>query len=559
MNILGVIQARGGSKGIPKKNIYNICGHPLIAYTIAAGLGSKLITDLVVSTDSDEIAEVAKKYGALVPFKRPEELAGDKVPSVDSLVHAVLETERILGKIYDYVVELPCVSPLRNAADIDEALNKLIVDGCDSVISMTDTGEKHPTRLKKIEYDQIVDMTKEYPEPAVGSRRQDLKPIAYIRNGAIYSMRRDVLIKEHSRHGKVSRPYIMSPETSINIDTMLDLEIAEFFISKGRCINKPRVKFRLLITTPLHFLPDILIKYKETAECVVMGPDTSVADIKMALAQADGWVCSPCPQYVINDDILKYATKLKFIASTSTGTNHIDVEYCKSNKIKILSLREDPNLSTITASSEFTFGLMLATVRKIPQAFDNVKNGKWRDAEDQLRSIELAGKTLGIIGYGRIGSNNAKYAKAFGMNVVVYDPYVKINDPNIQQVSFLANVLSKADVVMVCVHLSPETKGMVNHHWFNLMKSGAIFINTSRGEVVDEHALLENLYYGKLAAAGLDVLADEANIGKNTNKLIEYAKQHNNLIITSHIAGLTYDSERKAAEIILEKVKREII
>lgn len=559
MNILGVIQARGGSKGIPKKNIYNICGHPLIAYTIAAGLGSKLITDLVVSTDSDEIAEVAKKYGALVPFKRPEELAGDKVPSVDSLVHAVLETERILGKIYDYVVELPCVSPLRNAADIDEALNKLIVDGCDSVISMTDTGEKHPTRLKKIEYDQIVDMTKEYPEPAVGSRRQDLKPIAYIRNGAIYSMRRDVLIKEHSRHGKVSRPYIMSPETSINIDTMLDLEIAEFFISKGRCINKPRVKFRLLITTPLHFLPDILTKYKETAECVVLGSDTSVADIKMALAQADGWVCSPCPQYVINDDILKYATKLKFIASTSTGTNHIDVEYCKSNKIKILSLREDPNLSTITASSEFTFGLMLATVRKIPQAFDNVKNGKWRDAEDQLRSIELAGKTLGIIGYGRIGSNNAKYAKAFGMNVVVYDPYVKINDPNIQQVSFLANVLSKADVVMVCVHLSPETKGMVNHHWFNLMKSGAIFINTSRGEVVDEHALLENLYYGKLAAAGLDVLADEANIGKNTNKLIEYAKQHNNLIITSHIAGLTYDSERKAAEIILEKVKREII
>lgn len=559
MNILGVIQARGGSKGIPKKNIYNICGHPLIAYTIAAGLGSKLITDLVVSTDSDEIAEAAKKYGALVPFKRPEELAGDKVPSVDSLAHAVLETERILGKTYDYVVELPCVSPLRNAADIDEALNKLIADGCDSVISMTDTGEKHPTRLKKIEYDQIVDMTKEYPEPAVGSRRQDLKPTAYIRNGAIYSMRRDVLIKEHSRHGKVSRPYIMSPETSINIDTMLDLEIAEFFISKGRCANKPRVKFRLLITTPLHFLPDILIKYKETAECVVMGPDTSVADIKMALAQADGWVCSPCPQYVINDDILKYATKLKFIASTSTGTNHIDVEYCKSNKIKVLSLREDPNLSTITASSEFTFGLMLATVRKIPQAFDNVKNGKWRDAEDQLRSIELAGKTLGIIGYGRIGSNNAKYAKALGMNVIVYDPYVKINDLDIQQVSFLANVLSKADVVMVCVHLSPETKGMVNHHWFNLMKSGAIFINTSRGEVVDEHALLKNLYCGKLAAAGLDVLADEANIGKNTNKLIEYAKQHNNLIITSHIAGLTYDSERKAAEIILEKVKREII
>ena len=233
MKILAVIQARGGSKGIPKKNIYPINGYPLISYSIAAAKNSKLISDVIVSTDASDIAQTAKEYGAQVPFIRPAELSGDKILSVDSLHHAVIETERILGKKYELIIELPCVSPLRDHQDIDAALKKLIDSSADSVISMVDTGEKHPVRLKKIENDFIEDFTKEFPEPNQNSRRQDLFPPSYIRNGAIYAMKREVLIEKKSRHGEKSLAYVMSDNKSVNIDTLEDLKKAEFKIKNG--------------------------------------------------------------------------------------------------------------------------------------------------------------------------------------------------------------------------------------------------------------------------------------------------------------------------------------
>lgn len=242
IKVLGVILARGGSKGIPKKNIYPICGHPLIGYSITAALNSKYVSDLVVSTDSEEIAKVARIYGAITPFIRPDSLSGDIVPSVDALRHAATEVEKTLKGSYDYIIELPCVAPLRDCTHIDGALEKLHNTGCDSVISVVNTGEKHPIRLKKIVDGQIVDFCKEYPEPAVGSRRQDLKPKSYVRNGAIYAMTRETLIDNCSRHGCDSRPYIMSTSKSINIDEPLDMKLAEFFISGGYCNNHPTEK-----------------------------------------------------------------------------------------------------------------------------------------------------------------------------------------------------------------------------------------------------------------------------------------------------------------------------
>jgi phosphoglycerate dehydrogenase-like enzyme/CMP-N-acetylneuraminic acid synthetase len=557
MNILGVIQARGGSKGIPKKNIYDIAGHPLISYSIEAGLNSKLITDLIVSTDDDEIAEISKKYNAIVPFKRPKELAGDLITSVESLKYALLEAEKIFNKTYDYIIELPCVSPLRDELDIDCAIKKLIDTSCDSVISVCCTGEKHPTRLKKIVNDRIADISLEYPEPSVGSRRQDLTPDAYIRNGAIYAMTRETLING-TRQGKDSRPYIMLAEKSINIDTLFDLEMAEFLILKGKCKNKPKCRHKFLINTPLDFMPEVKDKFEEIANCTIISKDSSIDEVIKYITYADIWICSPCPKYIIDENILKHANKLKIIASTSTGTNHIDMNYCKKHNIKILSLKDSEKVKNITASSEFTFALMLSTIRNVCQSFDNVKNNGWREKESNLRANELCGKTLGIVGLGRIGSNNAKYALAFGMKVMVYDPFVKVNIENTERVMNILDLLRSSDVIMICVHLSKETNCMVDESWFSNMKNGVYFINTSRGEVIDENALLDNLKSGKIKAAGLDVLTNESLIGKDKNKLIEYAKENNNLIITSHIAGLTYESEVKAAEIILEELKKNL-
>ena len=225
MKSLAVILARGGSKGIPKKNIIDLNGMPLIYYTIKAALDSKVFDEVVVSTDCEDIAKVAKFHGAQVPFMRPDELSQDHVWSRDALKHAVVECERIFEKTYDYVIELPCVAPLRSALHIKGAYKKIVETGADSVISVCQMQDKHPVRMKRIVDDTIQDFCKLHPE-GEGSRRQDLEP-CFIRNGAIYAMTRDCIVKEFSRNGKVSRPYIMHELESVNIDSMIDLVTAK--------------------------------------------------------------------------------------------------------------------------------------------------------------------------------------------------------------------------------------------------------------------------------------------------------------------------------------------
>ena len=200
-NCLAVILARGGSKGIKQKNIKKINNHPLISYSIYAALKSKYIEKIIVSSDSNKIRNVAKIYGAEAPFKRPKILSGDKVPSVTALKHAVIETEKIYKRKFDYIIELPCVSPLRDHTDVDKAVEILIEKKYDSVISYVNTGEKHPTRLKRIKNNIVTNFCKDYPEPDIGSRRQDFEE-CYIRNGAIYAMTRKTLIEKNSRNGK---------------------------------------------------------------------------------------------------------------------------------------------------------------------------------------------------------------------------------------------------------------------------------------------------------------------------------------------------------------------
>ena len=194
--VLAVILARGGSKGIPLKNIANINGHPLISYSITAALKSKLVNKIVVSTDSEQITKVSRIYGADVPFKRSSRLSGDKITSAEALRDAVIKSEKIFRTTYDFIIELPCVSPFRDNLDIDNALKILINNKkLDSVISYVNTGEKHPVRLKRIVNGKVTNFCKEYKESKFHSRRQDFEP-CFIRNGAIYAMRRDVIIKK---------------------------------------------------------------------------------------------------------------------------------------------------------------------------------------------------------------------------------------------------------------------------------------------------------------------------------------------------------------------------
>jgi len=228
--ILGITLARGGSKSIEKKNIKNLCGKPLIAYTISEALKSNLLTRYIVSTDDSEIKDVAEKNGAEVPFLRPADLATDKASSMVALNHAIDFVEKEEGIKYDYVVELMCTNPLKTVKDIDSCIDKLIQTGADSVIAVHKLEDHHPIRIKKIIGDRIIDFC--LPEP-LDSRRQDLKPDAYIRSGAIYALKRDELMIRNSRYGtKNSRPYILPPERAVNVDTEIDFLVAETLIKE---------------------------------------------------------------------------------------------------------------------------------------------------------------------------------------------------------------------------------------------------------------------------------------------------------------------------------------
>jgi CMP-N-acetylneuraminic acid synthetase len=232
IRILGVTLARGGSKSVPRKNIKPIAGVPLICYTITEALKSDFITRYIVSTDDAEIQKIAIECGANAPFLRPSEFSTDEASSVAAMQHAVNWIEDQEGVKYDYVVELMCTNPLKTVEDIDSSIEKLILTGADSVIAIHQLEDHHPARIKKIVNDKIVDFC--IPEISE-SRRQDLKPDAYVRSGSIYALQRDYLMIDGKRYGADDRPYILPSDRVINIDTKIDFLIAEQII-----VNKER-------------------------------------------------------------------------------------------------------------------------------------------------------------------------------------------------------------------------------------------------------------------------------------------------------------------------------
>lgn len=228
--ILMVTLARGGSKSIPKKNIALLAGSPLIAYTVVEARRVSFKHDYIVSTDDEEIAQCARHYGAEVPFLRPPELASDTASSAAAVIHAVRWMEEHRNKRYDIVIELMCTNPMKTSRDIDAVIRKMLDTGADSVIGVIPLLDHHPIRIKKIVDDHLVDFCL-YEKPE--NRRQDLQPPAYIRNGSIYAVKRDVLLATGARYGTTeSRPHIMDADTSVNIDGPLDILVAEALLKQ---------------------------------------------------------------------------------------------------------------------------------------------------------------------------------------------------------------------------------------------------------------------------------------------------------------------------------------
>jgi len=230
MRVLGIITARGGSKGIPEKNTAVLAGKPLLQYTTEAALGSCLAR-VVLSTDSPRIAKAARPLSVDIPFLRPPELAMDDTPTLPVLQHVVRRLEAEQNDRYDAVFTLQPTNPLRLTSDIDGAVALLKETGAESVIGYTAIGERHPARMKSIDKDGRVH-DPPFSETYEGMRRQDL-PAYFLRDGSVYLTRRDVLIHDDTLSGRDCRAWLIPRERACNIDEPYDLQYAEFLLSLG--------------------------------------------------------------------------------------------------------------------------------------------------------------------------------------------------------------------------------------------------------------------------------------------------------------------------------------
>lgn len=245
----------------------------------------------------------------------------------------------------------------------------------------------------------------------------------------------------------------------------------------------------------------------------------------------------------VTRDVIEAAENLKVIGRAGVGVDNIDIKAATERGIIVVNA---PEASSITVA-EHTIGLMLALARRIPQANASLKAGKWE--KKKFLGIELRGKTLGVIGMGRIGSQVVRKAKAFEMHCIAYDPYIskKLAEELGVEVVELDELLARSDFITIHVPLTEQTRHLINAEAIAKMKDGAYLINAARGGVVDEAALYDALRSGKLAGAALDVFEKEPPFG---SPLLEL----DNCIVTPHLGASTEEAQRYASLIACEEV-----
>lgn len=256
----------------------------------------------------------------------------------------------------------------------------------------------------------------------------------------------------------------------------------------------------------------------------------------------------------VDEDVIIAGKRLKLIATATTGTDHIDLIAAKARKIPVVSLKgERAFLDGISATAELAWGLLIGLVRNIPVALKTVHQGQWH--QQAHIGHMLRGKTLGIVGLGRLGTMVAGYGAAFGMTVLATDPTVKKAPKGVKLVP-LKTLLAESDCVSIHAPLIDETKGLIDAKAIAAMKDGAVLVNTARGGIVDEAAILKALKSGHLAGYATDVLDGETmfNGDAGGHPLVAYARTHENVLITPHIGGTTEESRAMTDVFIAKKV-----
>jgi len=256
-------------------------------------------------------------------------------------------------------------------------------------------------------------------------------------------------------------------------------------------------------------------------------------------------------KYYIDIDFLEKAKKLKYICTPTTGLNHIDLEVCKKKGIKVISLKNESSfLTTIRATPEHTFGLVLSLLRNYKTAFLNDDNQKWD--RDKYKGYELYGKTVGIIGLGRVGKILANYFKAFDSEILFYDIDEMVTSSVARKKDSIEKLIDKSDIIILSASYFPQNHQFFHKDYIDLLKD-KYFINTARGELVDEKYLISKIKDNYFKGIAIDVIQNETHKDNILNELLRLTFKRN-LIVTPHIGGATYESMWKTEEFIVKKL-----
>jgi D-3-phosphoglycerate dehydrogenase len=304
------------------------------------------------------------------------------------------------------------------------------------------------------------------------------------------------------------------------------------------------IKSKILVITPVRHIagvPEIL----EDAGQVTYMDDPTLSEVIEAVGEYDALFTNPNKSKVfIGRDVINAAKKLKVICTASTGTNHIDKAYAAEKSLPILALTEEREvINRISSTAELAFALTLTGLRHVVRSHNAVLTGEW----DYTRYIgrQMNCLTIGVIGYGRLGTMYSRYCQAFGSRVLVYDPYKTMDRDGPEHVIDLSALLRESDVVAIHVHVTAETLGMMNMACFAQMKKDVLLVNTSRGDIVNEPDLVTFLRANPQARVATDVLADEIR-HRLESPLLQYAHVSKQVIITPHIGGMSREAQEIA-------------
>lgn len=319
------------------------------------------------------------------------------------------------------------------------------------------------------------------------------------------------------------------------------------------------MKKKIIIITPIKHIGDLFCKFKKKFS-VTYKPNISYKSLLKEINRYDVIFTNPNKSNIyIDSKLLDKANKLKIISTASTGTNHIDEIKAHELGIKVLSLKNELKyMSQISSTSELAVSLMLNLIRNISPAQKSVMNNKW-DYEPYI-GRQMNYLKIGVVGFGRLGSIFLKFASIFGATLYAFDPKKKIFNKKIKICKSIKEIFKICDVVSLHVHVSKDTINLINKDNLQYLKNGSILINTSRGDLVNEHDLIKYLSKNKHSKYGTDVLKNEI-LGVKNNIVLKASKKDilkNRILITPHIGGMTREAQLLAYSFSFQKLLKNL-